>query len=82
MELREESLDWVDSEEGPGLVSMPVLMRASILTLELVLVLVLVASVEAMLVLAEPILVASLLDPQEVMLLDLLAVTEDSPAEV
>ena len=82
MELREESLDWVDSEEGLGLVSMPVLMRASILTLELVLVLVLVASVEAMLVLVEPILVASLLDPQEVMLLDLLAVTEDSPAEV
>ena len=82
MELREESLDWVASEEGLGLVSMPVLMRASILTLELVLVLVLVASVEAMLVLAEPILVASLLDPQEVMLLDLLAVTEDSPAEV
>ena len=82
MELREESLDWVDSEEGLGLVSMPVLMRASILTLELVLALVLVASVEAMLVLVEPILVASLLDPQEVMLLDLLAVTEDSPAEV
>ena len=82
MELREESLDWVDSEEGLGLVSMPVLMRASTLTLELVLVLVLVASVEAMLVLVEPILVASLLDPQEVMLLDLLAVTEDSPAEV
>ena len=82
MALREESLDWVASEEGLGLVSMPVLMRASILTLELVLVLVLVASVEAMLVLAEPILVASLLDPQEVMLLDLLAVTEDSPAEV
>ena len=82
MELREESLDWVDSEEGLGLVSMPVLMRDSILTLELVLVLVLVASVEAMLVLVEPILVASLLDPQEVMLLDLLAVTEDSPAEV
>ena len=82
MELREESLDWVDSEEGLGLVSMPVLMRASILTLELVLVLVLVASVEAMLVLVEPILVASLLAPQEVMLLDLLAVTEASPAEV
>ena len=82
MALREESLDWVASEEGLGLVSMPVLMRASILTLELVLVLVLVASVEAMLVLVEPILVASLLDPQEVMLLDLLAVTEDSPAEV
>ena len=82
MELREGSLDWVDSEEGLGSVSMPVLMRASILTLELVLVLVLVASVEAMEVLAEAILVASLLDPQEVMLLDLLAVTEDSPAEV
>ena len=82
MELREESLDWVDSEEGLGLVSMPVLMRASTLTLELVLVLVLVASVEAMLVLVEPILVASLLAPQEVMLLDLLAVTEASPAEV
>ena len=82
MELREGSLDWVASEEGLGLVSMPVLMRASILTLESVLVLVLVASVEAMLVLVEPILVASLLDPQEVMLLDLLAVTEDSPAEV
>jgi len=82
MELREGSLDWVDSEEGLGLVSMPVLMRASTLTLELVLVLVWVASVEAMLVLVEPILVVSLLDPQEVMLLDLLAVTEASPAEV
>ena len=82
MELREGSLDWVASAEGPGLVSTLVLMRASILTLELVLALVLVASVEAMLVLVEPILVASLLDPQEVMLLDLLAVTEDSPAEV
>ena len=82
MELREGSLDWVASEEGLGLVSMPVLMRASTLTLELVLVLVLLASVEAMEVLVEPILVVSLLDPQEVMLWDLLAVTEDSPAEV
>ena len=82
MELREGSLDWVASEEGLGLVSMPVLMRASTLTLELVLVLVLLASVEAMEVLVEPILVASLLAPQEEMLLDLLAVTEDSPAEV
>ena len=64
MELKEGSLDWVDSEEGPGLVSMPASTRASTLTLVLVSGLVLAASAEAM-------LGDSLLDPPEVMLPDL-----------
>ena len=75
MELKEGSLDWVDSEEGPGLGSMPASTRASTLTLVLVLALVLVASVEAM-----P--GDSLLDPPEVMLSDLPGVSEESAAVV
>ena len=49
MELKEESLDSVDLEEEPDLVSTPASMRASTWTLVLVSAPVLVASVEAML---------------------------------
>ena len=65
----------MDSEEGPGLVSMPASTQASTLTLVLVLALVLVASAEAM-----P--GDSLLDPPEVMLSDLPGVSEESAAVV
>ena len=64
----------MESEEGLGLVSMPASTRASTLTL------VLVSAPVSVLVLAEEMLGASLLDPPEVMLLDLQEATEDLAA--